>query len=285
MRLAYNPPPMPHPLITSPTLPALDNGAMLLAFSGWMDGGEVSTGTVKNLLRHLQATKIAAIDPDPFYIYNFPGSMEVSALFRPNVKYKKGVTVEFDFPTNAFFCSSDHNLILFTGKEPNLRWREFGDSVFTLAKATGVRRIYFVGSFGGTVPHTREPRLFASVSDKKLRPKLRKYGVKFTDYEGPASFSSYLLNRAGEHDLQMINFAAEIPAYIDGVNPLSIESVTRRLASILELPVDLSPMRVESDEWTAQVTTMLKDDKKLAGHVRKLEDAYDTEMLENAEDD
>ncbi|HYE21774.1 MAG TPA: PAC2 family protein [Tepidisphaeraceae bacterium] len=276
---------MPHPLITSPTLPALDNGAMLLAFSGWMDGGEVSTGTVKNLLRHLQATKIAAIDPDPFYIYNFPGSMEVSALFRPNVKYKKGVTVEFDFPTNAFFCSSDHNLILFTGKEPNLRWREFGDSVFTLAKATGVRRIYFVGSFGGTVPHTREPRLFASVSDKKLRPKLRKYGVKFTDYEGPASFSSYLLNRAGEHDLQMINFAAEIPAYIDGVNPLSIESVTRRLASILELPVDLSPMRVESDEWTAQVTTMLKDDKKLAGHVRKLEDAYDTEMLENAEDD
>ncbi|HSI32702.1 MAG: PAC2 family protein [Phycisphaerae bacterium] len=276
---------MPHPLITSPTLPTLDDGAMLLAFSGWMDGGEVSTGTVKNLLRHLQATKIAAIDPDPFYIYNFPGSMEVSALFRPNVKYKKGVTVEFDFPANAFFCSSEHNLILFTGKEPNMRWREFGDCVFTLAKATGVRRIYFVGSFGGTVPHTREPRLFASVSDKKLRPKLRKYGVKFTDYEGPASFSSYLLNRAGEHDLQMINFAAEIPAYIDGVNPLSIESVTRRLASILELPVDLAPMRVESDEWSAQVTTMLEDDKKLAGHVRKLEDAYDTEMLENAEDD
>ena len=276
---------MPHPLITSPTLPTLDDGAMLLAFSGWMDGGEVSTGTVKNLLRHLQATKIAAIDPDPFYIYNFPGSMEVSALFRPNVKYKKGVTVEFDFPANAFFCSSEHNLILFTGKEPNMRWREFGDCVFTLAKATGVRRIYFVGSFGGTVPHTREPRLFASVSDKKLRPKLRKYGVKFTDYEGPASFSSYLLNRAGEHDLQMINFAAEIPAYIDGVNPLSIESVTRRLASILELPVDLAPMRVESDEWSAQVTTMLEDDKKLAGHVRKLEDAYDTEMLENAEEE
>jgi proteasome assembly chaperone (PAC2) family protein len=276
---------MAHPLITSSTLPALDDGAMLLAFSGWMDGGEVSTGTVTNLLRLLQATKIAAIDPDPFYIYNFPGSMEVSALFRPNVKYKKGVTVEFDFPANAFYCSTEHNLILFTGKEPNLRWREFGDCVFTLAKATGVRRVYFVGSFGGTVPHTREPRLFASVSDKKLRPKLRKYGVQFTDYEGPASFSSYLLNRAGEHDLQMINFAAEIPAYIDGVNPLSIESVTRRLASVLDVPVDLAPMRMASDEWTAQVTTMLADDKKLAGHVRKLEEAYDTEMLENAEDE
>jgi len=273
------------PLNTSPSLPKLNKGAMLLAFSGWMDGGEVSTGTLKHLLTHLDATKIASIDPDPFYIYNFPGSMEVSALFRPNVKYKKGVTVDFDFPENAFFCATDKRLILFTGKEPNLRWREFGDCLFTLAKATGVTRIYFVGSFGGTVPHTREPRLYASVSDKKLRPKLRRYGVKFTDYEGPASFSSYLLNRAGEHDIEMVNFAAEIPAYIDGINPLSIESVTRRLASILDLPVDLSPMRLASDEWSAQVTTMLEDDKKLAGHVRKLEEEYDSEMLADAEEE
>ena len=55
--------------------------------------------------------------------------------------------------------------MLFLGKEPNLRWREFGDAVLELIDKVGIRRVLFVGSFGGSVPHTREPRLFVTCSD------------------------------------------------------------------------------------------------------------------------
>jgi proteasome assembly chaperone (PAC2) family protein len=261
-------------------LPKLNNGAMLLAFSGWMDGGEVSTGTLKNLLAHLDAPRIAYIDPEPFYIYNFPGSMEIAALFRPEVKYADGVIEEFDLPQNNFYCDRVKNIVPFLGKEPNLRWREFCECVFDVAAHTGVTRLYFVGSFGGAVPHTREPRLYASVSRPELKDQLARYGVQFTDYEGPASFSTYLLARAPERKLDMVSFAAEIPAYLQGTNPLSIEAVTRRLASILELPVDLSPMRAASDEWETQVNAMVEEDEKLAAQIRKLEEEYDQRLLE-----
>ena len=54
-----------------------------MAFSGWMDGGDVSTGTVRRMVELLDAEYVAEIDPEPFYIYNFPGTMEVAAMFRP----------------------------------------------------------------------------------------------------------------------------------------------------------------------------------------------------------
>src|SRR4051812_34678585 len=93
----------------------LNNGTMLLALSGWMDGGMVSSGTVKGLMQNRAVVEIARIDPDPFFIYNFPGSMDIAALFRPQVKYEDGMITELDMPENVFSCDSELNLIFFTG--------------------------------------------------------------------------------------------------------------------------------------------------------------------------
>ncbi len=148
----------------------------------------------------------------------------------------------------------------------------------------GVTRIVFVGSFGGAVPHTREPRLFCSVSHEDLKVEYAAYGLKFTDYEGPCSFVSYLLSRAPRVGIHMASIAAEIPGYLEGANPLSIEAVTRRLAKILGLKVDLAAMRLASDDWTSRVSELVEKDNKLRKHIAKLESAYDDALLEAAEE-
>jgi proteasome assembly chaperone (PAC2) family protein len=275
---------MPHESLITFNPPKLDNGAMLLAFTGWMDGGEVSTGTVKHLLSTLDTRKVAEIDPEGYYLYNFPGSMELAAIFRPTVRYDDGMIKSLELPENVFHCDERRKLVLFTGKEPNLAWRDFGDRIFDLARQTGVNRIVFVGSFGGAVPHTREPRLFCSVSHEDLKAEYAAYGLKFTDYEGPCSFVSYLLSRAPAVGIHMASIAAEIPGYLEGVNPLSIEAVTRRLAKILDLKVDLAAMRLASDDWTSRVSELVEKDNKLRKHIAKLESAYDDALLEAAED-
>ena len=71
--------------------PSMEHGTLVLAFSGWMDGGDVSTGTVRRLVDLLGARPFAEIDPEPFYIYNFPGTMEVAALFRPPTEIEGGI--------------------------------------------------------------------------------------------------------------------------------------------------------------------------------------------------
>lgn len=259
---------------------------MLLAFTGWMDGGDVSTGTVERLVDLLGAEAFAEINPDPFYIYNFPGSMETTALFRPEIEVEDGLVKSVQLPTTSFFVSESSKLVLFIGKEPNLRWQAFADCLFDLARQVGVRRVLFVGSFGGPVPHTRDPRLYTTCSKPELLPEMERYGVRRTGYSGPGSFMSYLMSRAEGAGLEMVSLIAEIPVYLFAKNPASIEAVSRRLAKILQLPLDLDELRSESTQWELQVSREVDENDELAEQVREYEEAYDNELLrlESGED-
>lgn len=259
---------------------SLRDGTLVLAFSGWMDGGDVSTGTVRRLVDLLDAQQIAEIDPEPFYIYNFPGTMEIAALFRPHIKIDDGLVQEFEMPANTFFCHRPANLVLFIGKEPNMHWRRFGQCVFDFARDAGIKRILFVGSFGGSVPHTREPRLYVTCSDENLLPEMERYGVRRTGYEGPGSFTTYLMTQSPTAGFEMMSLVAEIPGYLQGTNPTSIEAVTRRLSKILQLPLDLDALRSASTKWELEVSTAIEDNEEMAAKVRELEEEYDDELLD-----
>lgn len=253
---------------------------LVVALSGWMDGGLVSTGTVRNLMRRRKLTEVARIEPAGFYIDNLPGNMEVAALFRPTVKYKDGLIEAFDMPSNLFNADPAANLLFFKGKEPNLNWPAFSENIFEVARRMNVARIVFVGSFGGAVPHTREPRLYGSVSNPSLLPLLPQFNIRPSTYEGPASFASYLLHHAAENGMEMISIACEIPGYIEGPNPMSIEAVTRRIARMLGVNVDFDKLRERSNDWETKVSEMVQGNKDLAKTIRQLEDQYDKELVE-----
>ncbi|NLX99637.1 MAG: PAC2 family protein [Rhodopirellula sp.] len=259
--------------------PDLTRATLVLAFTGWMDGGDVSTGTVKRLVDLVEAEPIAEIEPEPFYIYSFPGSMEITALFRPRVDIQDGLIQSIEMPSNTFYAHEPADLVLFIGKEPHLGWKTFGKCVFHMAETLSVRRILFVGSFGGSVPHTREPRLYVSCSDAELLSEMEQYGVRKSSYEGPGSFVSYMMTEAPSLGMEMISLVAEIPGYLHGTNPLSIEAVTRRLSKILKLPLDLNSLRMTSTEWELHVSSVIEKNEELAEKVRELEGAYDNELL------
>jgi proteasome assembly chaperone (PAC2) family protein len=265
--------------------PKLENATLVLAFNGWMDGGNVSTGTVERLVDLLSAREIAHIDPEPFYIYNFPGPMEVAALFRPYVEIEEGLLKSIVMPSSKFFCHEPARLVLFVGKEPNLNWRAFAECVFHLAKQVGIARMLFVGSFGGSVPHTREPRLFISCSDAETLAEMEAYGVRRSGYSGPGSFTSYLMSQAPAAGIKMTSLVAEIPGYLQGANPLCIEAVTRRLAKIVQLPLKLDSLRSASTEWELQISSVIENDQDLAEKVHQLEQEYDSDLLKSGSEE
>lgn len=261
--------------------PILRKPRLLLGLSGWMDGGEVSTGTVECLVAKLGARKFAEIDPRGFYLASFPGSMEITALFRPHTKITDGLIESFDEPTNTFFCNESQDLILFTGKEPHLNWEEFAECIFSLCNEFGVEMIYFIGSVAGLVPHTREPRLFCSVSHPELKDVFQHYGVKFANYEGPASIITYLTASSRKRGIRMVSLVATIPAYVQGNNPKCIEAVTRRLAGMLELDVELGDLTAISEEFEKKLCDVVQEQPELESNIHKLEEDYDSEIFNN----
>lgn len=261
--------------------PKFSNPRLLLGFSGWMDGGEVSTGTVKCLIGKLDAQRFADIEPTGFYIYSFPGSMEITALFRPHTQIKDGIIESYEIPENTFFYNEESNLILFSGKEPNLNWEDFSECIFSVCAEFGVEMIYFIGSVAGLVPHTREPRLFCSVSQAELKETFQHYGVKFTNYEGPASIVTYLTANCGKRDIKMVSLVAAIPAYVQGSNPKCIEAVTRRIAGMLELEMEFSDLTTISDEFENKLGDVVQEQPELESNIHKLEEDYDNEIFNN----
>ena len=260
--------------------PALGESRMVLGLSGWMDGGEVSTGTIETLAAKLSVEPLADIDSEDFYILSFPGSMEVSSLFRPRTKIDDGVITSYRVPSNKFFYSQAEGLILFAGKEPNVKWTEYTDCILSVASQFGVRMIYFIGSVAGLVPHTRQPRMFCSVSSAVLKPALQQFGLRFSNYEGPASVITYLMQQCAQRDIPMASIVAEIPAYVQGRNHRCIEAAVRHLAGILKLQIDLDDLRALGDRLEERLNEIIKDNAELNERIRKLEDDYDNEVFD-----
>ncbi|REJ85168.1 MAG: PAC2 family protein [Planctomycetota bacterium] len=263
--------------------PELTDATLVLAFSGWMDGGDVSTGTVRRIIDLVDAEQFAEIETEPFYLYNFPGSMEVASLFRPHIRIEGGLVRSVDMPSNVFYCHEPSNLVLFMGTEPHLGWSSFCDCIFELTRRVNVSRIVFVGSFGGAVPHTREPRVYVTCSTPELLDEMQQYAVGRTGYEGPGSFTTYLMTQAPDVGLEMVSFVVEIPGYLQGTNPMSIEAVSRRLSKMLGMSMDLDELRSAGTKWELDVSTAVEKNEELAETVRKLERQYDDELLEREE--
>ena len=263
---------------------SLDKATLVLAFTGWMDGGDVSTGTVQHLVHVLHAKPIAEIDPEPFYIYNVPGPMEVAELFRPPVAIEAGLVKQIELPSNIFYGHTPANLVLFVGKEPHLRWRTFGECILPVGAAMGhpadrlrrlIRRPGAAHPPAAPVRHVLDCGLAAG-NGRVRRPPQR--------LSGPASFATYLMTQAAAAGLDMISLVAEVPGYLQGTNPASIEAVTRRLAKLLQLHLDLAPLRSASTVWELRVSQVVEKNGELAETVHKLEEAYDNELLRTAPD-
>ncbi len=260
--------------------PELEEPKLLLGFFGWMDGGEVSSGTLRCLIEKTHAEKFAELSSDGYYIQNLPGSMEFASLFRPHTVIQDGLIQRYELTTNEFFCNERDNVILFLGKEPNMNWKAFAEQVLQLCTRFEVSMIYFIGSVSGLVPHTRQPRLLCNVSDSLLKETIKHYGVKFSNYDGPASFTTYLTVLARNYKLRMANLVATVPAYVHGNNPLAIEAVVTRLAGILDISPDLKGLRKLSENFEKKLNELVQQQPELEESIDKLEEDYDNEIFD-----
>jgi proteasome assembly chaperone (PAC2) family protein len=253
---------------------------MIVSFSGWMNGGEASTGTVDYIINQLGAVKFAEIKPDPFYIFSFPGNMEQVNEFRPYIRIKEGILQYFSFPKNEFYYQEKNNLILFRGKEPHIHWQEYTNSIFKLGKIVNLKKIFFIGSVAAATPHTRGIRTSCYCSRPGLKKELNNLGVKLTSYEGPGSITTYLTYLAPKNGIDMINLVAEIPIYIQSENPKAIKTMTEKLAKLLNLPVDTSDLNKKNLAFEKKINQLLENQPQLADEIKKLEENYDKEFFD-----
>jgi len=122
--------------------PRLRRPYMVCGISGWVDGGEAATGSVRYLIRKLEASIFADMPIAKFHVFQVPGQVSL----RPHIAIEDGILKEHRFPQNQFFYwvnpKADHDLILFLGTEPNMNWEEYSGAILDVAQEFAVARIY-----------------------------------------------------------------------------------------------------------------------------------------------
>ena len=250
-------------------LPELNRPYLVAGFAGWANAAEVSTGAVSYLKDKLAAEKFAEIKPDDFY--------DFSSL-RPLAAIDNSLLKELKPPSNEFFCwrnkKRSHDLVIFLGIEPHLRWNRYVDLVLDLAEQLGVKKIYTVGGLYDQIPHTREPKVSGVVNKPGLRKELRRYDIDLANYKGPSSVHTLLLFASARRNLRAVSLWGHVPHYIPMYDPKVSYGVLRRLTEMLKLEIDLEDLRTASDRLDEQLNKAIHRNPEFGEHVRKLEEGY-----------
>jgi len=259
--------------------PKLRHPYLVCGIGGWVDGGEAATGSTRYLVRKLGAKRFAEIPIARFHIFQVPGQLSL----RPQIKIEDGLLKEHRFPQNQFFYwvnpNADNDLILFLGTEPNLNWEEYAEAILSVVEEFAVARIYLLGGVLDKTPHTKEPAVSCACSSEQLKKEMQKYGMQFSNYEGPGRFGTTLLYICQQKQVPMVSITARATYYpefniVIPRNPKSIRAVIRRLNSPLRLNLDISDLDREAEEFEANLSFMASHNPEFQTYIEELEKDY-----------
>ncbi len=261
--------------------PELVDPCILVGLKGWLNAGEVSTGSIDYLRLKLGARPFASIEPSGFYVYQIPSSAAEQTM-RPLVKIKEGLVKRLDLPRNEFFfwkSGAASDLILFQGVEPNLDWPAYAQAIVDVARQFQAPRIYSLGGIFDQVPHTRQTRIMATVSHPRLKDELKTF-ARFTDYEGPSSFNTILLSVAREQGIEMAGISARTPLYIQDLNAKACYDLLKNVLTLAGLGIDLSDLRVAGEALVEMMDGAFRQNATALEQLKKLEEQFDAAMGE-----
>jgi proteasome assembly chaperone (PAC2) family protein len=248
--------------------PNLTKPYLIIGFEGWPNAAEVSSFALQHLVDNLEAKKFASIPTENFY--------KISSL-RPMAVIKQGRLIELKSPGNHFYYVKNplfNDLILFYGVEPHLRWNVFADLLLDLAERFHVIQIFTIGGTYDYIPHTYPPMVSALFNHEELREKVIQAGLGLTEYSGPISIHTFILEAAKKRDLKAVSLWGHAPQYLHTRNVKVVCSVLRRLIDLTQIEVDLSELENAGDYFDQQVNQLVKEDPKLQEVISKLEEVY-----------
>lgn len=249
--------------------PSLYHPKMVAAFAGWADVTHAGTSALSYLARKLRAKEFANIDAEEFY--DFPAN-------RPTVTISQGVIQKVKMPASTFYYlkSQGHDLILFLGEEPNLKWHRYADLAIELCQLLGVERIYLFGGLYDTVTHTIEAKITGVTSLPHLVETLKEHNIETLDYQGPSSIYSLILAICKERGIEAISLWGHVPFYIRAEsNPLTCLALLNKLIELLEIKLDLADMEAMAKQFSSKLDQFMTQSTKLALYIRKLEKQYE----------
>jgi proteasome assembly chaperone (PAC2) family protein len=254
----------------------------IAGFGGWIDAGFAATGAVRYLVDHLGATKVAEIDPEPFYAFTDT---------RPRVSHPSPGRREPVWPRAEWYVmrmpeDAPHDLVLFTAPEPNLRWRGFTTLVLDVFQRLGTETLVSFGAVLAPVHHRAQPPLRGWATTDSLRTLLRRRQINSGRYEGPTGITTVLLAAARDRGLPAFSLSTSSPSYLtDMPNPRASATLLRMAGEIVAIDFPLTDLEAEGRVVAERIDQFLAERPELREAVDRLPYTSEPEPTVTAPDE
>ena len=256
--------------------PSLRNPVVLLAFAGWNDAGGAATYAIQFLIRSLGGRKFASIDPEEFYDFS---------TLRPRVQLREGIFREIIWPANEFFhahrTGSGDDLIFGLGIEPHLKWKTYAGAIVDLAREFKATMVLTLGALLADVIYSRPTQVSGFSGDPALAARLE---LTPSRYEGPTGIVGVTNDACRRAGIPSASFWANVPHYVPvSPNPKAACALLRRLASLVQLSLDLSELEASAKEFDVRLAEAVARNPDVASYVKQLEERAETEAAEEGQ--
>jgi hypothetical protein len=255
-------------------VPDLVEPVVIAAFDGWVDAGGAATTVLEILAR--DARVVATFDSDQLFDYRSR---------RPTLLIRDGKLAELDWPeiSLAAVTFEGRDVLIFTGAEPDDRWRRLQTATVELLGRLGVAQWISLGAIPAAVAHTRSVPILGTAS----RPGLLRAGVS----PGPAGLLkvpsaalSMLEMAVSASGVPSVGYFAQIPHYVSGAYALAALELMKTLEQHLDVELPRGDLVEESRQLRVRLDAATEADEATRAYVERLESMVD-ESRQPAGDD
>jgi proteasome assembly chaperone (PAC2) family protein len=255
--------------------PSLRDPVMLVALTGWVDGGLAGTGTLAAVAEALEA-------PRKFATLDLADLLDLQQT-RPTVSLTDGVTRKVEWPSIDLVAGrAGRDVIIVAGPEPSIRWRDVTSTLVDVAQRLDVQLAVTLGGMPSPVSHRRPINVLATASSRSVAQEL---GALRADYFGPTGAQTVLQVALGEAGVRAAGLWAQVPHYVAATpSPPAIRAMLERLRDVTGLTVDLHSLDEQSDEYLERVEEGLSERPDVADMVRQLETQSESDEVVSGEE-
>jgi proteasome assembly chaperone (PAC2) family protein len=256
----------------------LRSPVVVAAFEGWNDAADASSAAVEHLEAAFRSKVVGAVDPDDYYDFQ---------VNRPTVSGTEAGTRKITWPTTRLSIarppSSDTDLVLIRGLEPNMRWRSFTDELIEAVHALGSDMVVTLGALLADSPHTRPVPISGTAGDPATAARL---GLEPSRYEGPTGIVGVFADGCARAELASVSFWAAVPHYVANPPcPKATLALLRRVEDLLDIEIPLADLPERARAWERQVDELAAGDAEVADYVKSLESREPETALPEASGD
>lgn len=261
--------------------PELRNPVIVAALAGWNDAADSATTAIKFLMDKWEPTKIADIDTEEFFVFTET---------RPTIRFVDGVQRNIVWPSSQFLSHNapdlSHDIILYLGSEPQLKWKTFSKSFLDVCKHFNVSEVLLLGALLTDVPHSMAVPISGTASNTELMERLKELDVHSSRYEGPTGMLGVLQDACRRAGIPSASLWAAAPHYLAATPNIKVTSaLLTYLNTFLSLGLDLGDIQADALRFEEQISTLVARDPEASEYVRKLEEQITSTLHDGDNED